>query len=353
MNLRKRLLSIVVLAALAVLAVAVQAPAETLRPKVDNFILFFDHSGSMVLTSPDWSGLKLKMAKELAGKMNAEIPELGYTSGVNTFAPFNTQLAPTRFTRSAVAAAIKSIDAGYDPYGRNTPMGFGLDQIDPTLSSMKGSTALIIFTDGNSNYGNDPVAEARALYAKYPNLCIHIVSYADKQHGKDVVAQIRALNPCTVAGDPNAMGSEVGLRKFVRDVFYGVVPDVAPAPARAMAPAAATGECETITLGNLNFAFDKYLITADMTPALEQALTVLKGSTCSKFVIEGHTDSVGTDAYNQGLSNRRANSVAKWLLDKGYTGKLAVEGKGELSPKFDNTNAEGRALNRRVEIRNN
>ena len=354
MNLRKRLLSIVVLAALAVLAFAVQAPAETFRPKVDNFILFFDHSGSMVLTSPDWSGLKLKMAKELAGKMNAEIPELGYTSGVNTFAPFDTQLALTRFSRPTVAAAIKSIDAGYDPYGRNTPMGFGLDKIDPVLSQMKGSIALIIFTDGNSNYGNDPVAEARALYNKYPNLCIHIVSYADKAHGKEVVAQIRALKNCTVVGDPNAMSSEVGLKRFVRDVFYETVPEQAAAP-RAMtpAPAPATGDCETITLGNMNFAFDKYMIVPDMVPALEQALTVLKGSTCSRFIIEGHTDSVGTDAYNQGLSNRRANSVAKWLLDKGYTGKLAVEGKGELSPKFDNTNAEGRALNRRVEIRNN
>ena len=354
MSIRKRLASIVVLAALAVMALVVQAPAETLRPKVDNFILFFDHSGSMVITSPDWSAHKLKMAKELAAEMNAEIPELAYTSGVNTFAPFATQLAPTRFSRPAVAAAIKSIDAGYDPYGRNTPMGFGLDKIDPVLGSMSGSTALIIFTDGNSNYGNDPVAEAKMLYAKYPNLCIHIVSYADKDHGKDVVAQIRALKNCSVVGDPKAMASNAGLKKFVRDVFYGVAPDATPAaaPARDMAPVAAAG-CETITLGNMNFAFDKYQITPDMVPALEQALSVLKNSSCKQFVIEGHTDSVGTVPYNQALSERRANSVAKWLMEKGYNGKLVVEGKGKLSPKFDNKNAEGRHLNRRVEIRNN
>jgi len=326
-----------------------------LRPKVDNFILFFDHSGSMVLTSPDWSGLKLKMAKELAGKMNAEIPELGYTSGVNTFAPFNTQLALTRFSRPSVAAAVKSIDAGYDPYGRNTPMGFGLDKIDPVLAQMKGSTALIIFTDGNSNYGNDPVAEARALYNKYPNLCIHIVSYADKAHGKEVVAQIRALKPCSVVGDPNAMSSEVGLRKFVRDVFYDVVPAEAaapaPAPTRAIAPAA--GECETITLGNMNFAFDKYMIVPDMVPALEQALSVLKNSSCQKFTVTGHTDSIGPVDYNQKLSERRANSVTKWLMEKGFQGKLSTEGKGKLEPKFDNTTADGRHLNRRVEISTN
>jgi len=205
MNTGKRLLSIVLLTALAVLGMAFAAQAETLRPKVDNFILFFDHSGSMVLTSPDWSSLKLKMAKETAIQMNTEIPALNYQSGVNTFAPFATQLAPTGYSKSAVATAVNSIDTTYDPYGRITPMGFGLDAVDPVLGSMKGRTALIIFTDGNSNYGNDPVAEARMLYNKYPDLCIHVVSYADKDHGKEVVAQIRALKGCTVVGDPLAL----------------------------------------------------------------------------------------------------------------------------------------------------
>ncbi len=354
MSMRKTLISTVLMAAMLVLTMAGQASAQTLRPKVDNFILFFDHSGSMVLTSPDWSSLKLKMAKELASKMNAEIPALNYQSGVNTFAPFGTQLTPIRYSKAPVGTAIDSIDTKYDPYGRITPMGFGLDQIDPVLATMSGRTALIIFTDGNSNYGNDPVAEARALYNKYPNLCIHIVSYADKEHGKEVVAQIRGLKGCSVVGDPKVMASDAGLKKFVRDVFYDVVAEevVAPAPSRAVAPVAG-GTCETITLGNMNFAFDKFQITEDMLPALEQALSVLKGSSCKQFVIEGHTDSVGGVPYNQALSERRANSVAKWLIEKGYSGRLVVEGKGKLTPKFDNKTADGRHLNRRVEIRSN
>ncbi|HWR02493.1 MAG TPA: OmpA family protein [Humidesulfovibrio sp.] len=351
---RKNLLSTLLLAAFAVLAVAAPSQAETLRPKVDNFILLFDHSGSMVLTSPDWSELKLKMAKELGVKMTSEIPELGYKSGVNTFAPSATQLAPTIFRRSAVIPAIESIDTKYDPYGRITPLGFGLDKIDPVIGSMSGRTALIIFTDGDSNFGSEPVAEAQALYNKYPNLCIHIVSYADKAHGKEVVAQIRALKGCSVAGDPKAMASEPGMRQFVRDVFYTVVPDEAPAP-RAMAPAAvvASGACESITFGNLNFAFDKYLITKEMEPALEQASSLLKDSSCKSFTITGHTDSVGTDAYNQKLSERRANSVAKWIMQKGYSGQLNIVGKGKSVPKFDNKTSDGRYLNRRVEITTN
>jgi OOP family OmpA-OmpF porin len=353
---RKRLLSTILLASLVVMAMALPAQAETLRPKVDNFILFFDHSGSMVLTSPDWSGLKLKMAKELGVKMTAEIPELGYQSGVNTFAPFATELAPTTFRRAAVIPAIKSIDTKYDPYGRITPMGLGLDQIDGVLGSLQGSTALIVFTDGNSNYGKDPVTEAQALYNKYPNLCIHIVSYADKDHGKLVVSQIRALKGCSVVGDPKVMESDAGMKRFVRDVFYTVVSDEARprtmAPAAAVVPVAA-GACESITFGNLNFGFDMFKITKDMEPALDQAFTLLRDSSCQSFTITGHTDSVGTVAYNQKLSERRANSVAQWIQNKGYKGQLNIVGKGKSEPKFDNQTSDGRHLNRRVEITTN
>ncbi len=352
MSKRKSLISSILLASLVVLAMAFPVQAETLRPKVDNFILFYDHSGSMMLTSPDWSGLKLKMAKELGARMNAEIPELGYKSGVNTFAPFDTQLAPITFRRAAVAPAIASIDTSYDPYNRITPMGFGLDKIDPVLSTLQGSTALIIFTDGNSNYGSDPVAEAQMLYNKYPNLCIHIVSYADKDHGKEVVSQIRALKGCSVAGDPRVMAGDAGMKKFVRDVFYTGVPDAAPARAVAPAPVV-SGACESITFGNLNFGFDKYQITTDMEPALEQAFTILKDSSCQRFTITGHTDSVGSVEYNQKLSERRANSVTRWIMAKGFKGQLSTVGKGKSVPKFDNSTSDGRHLNRRVEITTN
>ncbi len=346
MSMRKRLLSIAVLAAMAVLMLAVQAPAETLKPKVDNFILFVDYSGSMAMTSEAFKGVKIKLAKELATKMTADIPELGYTSGVNTFAPFGTQLAPATFSKSAVTGALGKIDTNYDIYGRNTPMGMGLNDLDATLSKLSGKTALIIFTDGDSNYGTDPVAEAKALYAKYPNrLCIHIVSYADNARGKMVVDEIRALSRCTVVGDPMALANPAALKQYVRDVFYDVEAD---AP-RSLAPA-----CETITLGNLNFATAKYAITPEMEPALNQALTVLKDSSCSQFIIEGHTDSVGGEAYNQKLSENRANSVVKWLTARGLdSSKLVSKGMGKLAPKFDNKTEEGRRLNRRVEIRSN
>ena len=72
---------------------------------------------------------------------------------------------------------------------------------------------------------------------------------------------------------------------------------------------------------------------------------------CVSIKVIGHTDSVGSDEYNQALSERRASSVAAYLLSQGLApNKLTSEGKGESQPVADNETDEGRAKNRRVEL---
>jgi outer membrane protein OmpA-like peptidoglycan-associated protein len=67
--------------------------------------------------------------------------------------------------------------------------------------------------------------------------------------------------------------------------------------------------------------------------------------------IEGYTDSVGSEAYNQGLSQRRADAVKSYLIVQGVDAKhLTADGKGEYSPVADNASATGRQQNRRVEV---
>ncbi|HEX8170411.1 MAG TPA: OmpA family protein [Thermoanaerobaculia bacterium] len=71
----------------------------------------------------------------------------------------------------------------------------------------------------------------------------------------------------------------------------------------------------------------------------------------NEIVVEGHTDAVGTEQYNQRLSEQRAASVADYLIDRGVAANnITVYGYGELRPKSSNETAEGRQLNRRVEI---
>jgi OOP family OmpA-OmpF porin len=134
-------------------------------------------------------------------------------------------------------------------------------------------------------------------------------------------------------------------------------PAPAPAPRPAPAPAPAVDRCaEVIRLRGVNFDFDRAEIRPDAAVILDEAATLLGDalSDCpSRSVsVEGHTDAVGTDAYNQGLSERRANSVLDYLAGKGVSSsRLSAKGFGESSPIATNETGEGRALNRRVELR--
>lgn len=124
----------------------------------------------------------------------------------------------------------------------------------------------------------------------------------------------------------------------------------APPPPPPPPPAAAPMK-KKIILRGVNFDFDKSNIRADARPVLDEAIDTLKDAGDVRVSVEGHTDSVGTDAYNQGLSMRRANSVAGYLEDGGISrGRFDVDGFGESRPVASNGTADGRAQNRRVEL---
>ncbi|HEC84582.1 MAG: hypothetical protein DRR08_25270 [Candidatus Parabeggiatoa sp. nov. 2] len=111
-------------------------------------------------------------------------------------------------------------------------------------------------------------------------------------------------------------------------------------------------ELQVVVLaGDVTFAYNK----ADLTPQAETTLEELVNQIDVKFVksieIVGHTDSVGSEGYNQELSERRANSVTSYLQIKGIpSGKIQTRGEGESNPIDSNSTKIGRAKNRRVEI---
>ena len=129
------------------------------------------------------------------------------------------------------------------------------------------------------------------------------------------------------------------------------VPQPAPAPPVAKpAPAPVPVTKEIITF-NLLFDFDKHDIKEEMIPVLEQAKSILDEDPVATFMVLGHTCSIGTNDYNQGLSERRANSVKSWLVNNGIKAeRLEAIGYGESQPKYDNGTREGRKNNRRVEL---
>lgn len=108
---------------------------------------------------------------------------------------------------------------------------------------------------------------------------------------------------------------------------------------------------QRIVLRGVNFDFDSAVIRPEAEAILETAAQVLKETPDVRVAIRGHTDSVGTDEYNQRLSERRANAVRDRLIALGIgAGRLTASGAGESEPVADNATADGRAQNRRVEL---
>jgi OOP family OmpA-OmpF porin len=127
-------------------------------------------------------------------------------------------------------------------------------------------------------------------------------------------------------------------------------PAPTPAPAPVPAPAAPVSEKVTFAADTF-FDFDKSVLKPEAKAKLDDLVSKTKGINLEVIIAVGHTDSIGTDAYNQALSVRRADAVKAYLVEKGIEkSRVYTEGKGEKQPIADNKTAEGRAKNRRVEI---
>jgi OOP family OmpA-OmpF porin len=128
---------------------------------------------------------------------------------------------------------------------------------------------------------------------------------------------------------------------------------LAPVAAASPTPAAApVPTSEKVTFAaDAFFDFDKATLKADGKAKLDDLTSNLNSLNLEVIIAVGHTDSVGSDKYNQKLSIRRAEAVKSYLVSKGVDAKrVYTEGKGEKQPVATNKTAAGRAQNRRVEI---
>ena len=106
-----------------------------------------------------------------------------------------------------------------------------------------------------------------------------------------------------------------------------------------------------LVLRGVNFDFDKSTLQPAGVPILQEAAKILKDNPAVNVQVQGYTDSIGTDAYNLRLSDRRAATVKNFLVKEGVAStRLTTKGFGESNPVATNETAEGRAQNRRVEL---
>jgi OmpA-OmpF porin, OOP family len=164
----------------------------------------------------------------------------------------------------------------------------------------------------------------------------------DQGVGKVDLSGLRQVCPTTTTQYTIAARGEGGSQTAVTTVAV-----TSPPPA----PAAAPKVIDRLTL-HVNFDFDKSVVRKPDIAELQRAVDFVKKYSGYQVSIEGHTDSIGTDKYNQALSERRAAAVRAYLLKQGVVDSQRIKsvGYGESRPIADNKTEKGRFENRRVEI---
>jgi outer membrane protein OmpA-like peptidoglycan-associated protein len=109
---------------------------------------------------------------------------------------------------------------------------------------------------------------------------------------------------------------------------------------------------EKIVLNGIQFDFDKAVIKKQYYPILDEGIAALEKHPEKKVVVEGYTCNIGTEAYNLRLSERRAEAVKAYMVEKGIVAdRLSTVGYGMANPVADNATRQGREMNRRVEFK--
>ncbi len=342
----------------AALMGAQHALAETrtiIEPKADNFIFYVDNSGSMMFDYEELGKDKSVVARDTLLQLNQEIPDLDVNFGVYTYGPYNEYLSPSSYSEAAVGDAFESIPVETDIFGRRTPMGQDLIKVSEKLAELQGDIAVIAVTDGESNVGPRPGPVMEEMYQEYGDrICFHFISLAQSDAERSQVEEWAGINPCSVKIDADELQKDFVRADFIRDVFYTErqetvtpAPEPEPEPAPEVEP-----EEEVIVFSNVQFDFDSTAIKDEYAEILREAARQIQDRTDPHVVVEGHTCNIGPEDYNMGLSQRRADSVADFLVEQGINeNQIETEAYGLTRPEFDNDTREGRQLNRRVEMR--
>jgi OOP family OmpA-OmpF porin len=321
-----------------------------LVPRVDNFIIVVDQSGSMFMTHQGKVKAKATVAKEIMSAMNERIPELGYTGTIQVFAPDKALIGPERYDKNSFRQTIETLPEKGRIFGNRTPLGDAIWQLAEVLGRHSGKTAVLIFSDGEKNIGKDVLEATKAIRSKHPNTSFYTISLADSEEGRITLKEISRSGGGFYAEGTTLHSDKMALDSFVNDVFYLVeMEEVVQFEETAMVEEVPAPEY--ISLNTVYFGFDKSDLEPEARTALEPSVELLRNRPELTVVIQGYTDQIGTEEYNRKLSERRAMAVYDYFRIKGIpASRMATAGYGEFRPVADDSTRAGRALNRRVDI---
>jgi OOP family OmpA-OmpF porin len=388
-------------------------PSDKYGPKIEAFAVLFDASGSMENRIDShwfffWRGTKeLEVAKEFVSRMNKTLPELDYQGALRTFGhPSAVSKEKTALFFGLAQYSKTGFQKGLDTIkkpGGLTPMAEAIDAASKDLKSIEGQIAVIIISDGDRI--TNAVNAAKAMKEKYgERLCIYTVHVGNSPDGKAFMEELSQIGQCGFSVNASNTSSAAAMADFVEKVFLdkyidsdgdGVYdhldqcpgtpkgvkvdergcpipkPKPKPQPKPPLGPIDTDGDgvyddkdrCKDTPKGarvddrgcwvisDLRFDFEKADIKPEYHPTLDEVVSVMKMNPLMDILIEGHTDSVGSNEYNQSLSERRSQSVKKYFISKGIESqRMTAMGFGESRPIASNEAKEGRSKNRRVEL---
>jgi OOP family OmpA-OmpF porin len=376
----------VALSAAAILALACAAPPiqepfqatpVTLGPgellELDQLLLLVDTSASIDAID-DFPAEKALLQSFVAG-----MPEGPYQAGAIVFGGSRRHTAAlARFERQRLGDHAEEIRH----LGESSPLDSVIGEAANHLARTRGRAAVVIFSDGLSTILGTPrepelaLAAAQELIERHEGpVCIHTVQTGSESGGEALLEALAGLTECGSYRRFASIDGPAGLNRFQRRLFVKrapLPPVAAPPPPEPVAavsdldgdgvldpddacpgtPVAATvDERGCWVLSNLLFESDSFAVDPDALSEIEGVAAVLEANPDLRIRIEGHADSTGSEAYNQRLSEKRADAVKRSLEAAGIEPeRLEAQGFGEGRPVASNDTPESRTGNRRIEF---
>lgn len=343
------------------------------RQKTDTVFVILDTSSSM---NAEYQGSstgdsKLDVEKQFLNRLKKTIPaNINLATGIQSFGSghclgwSSTKMDEeiSRFSPTNFQAALDKSECA----SGGSPLNSALEQAVTDLDSARGNIAVLILSDGQQ-VPADTFSKAQALKDKFGSrLCIYSVWVGNDydQDGQFVLQELSNVSKCGQSANVANLNSSTQVAAFTEALLYSEAAIAVAATSRDSDGDGiddAYDKCKNTPTGakvnsqgcwsynSVDFGFDSTKITPASASLFNNAASTLKNNLGMTVQLEGHTDSTGPEAYNMGLSKRRAEAVKNHLVENGIdASRLTTKGFGEANPIASNDTAAGRAENRRV-----
>ncbi|MDN3511869.1 MAG: OmpA family protein [Candidatus Jettenia sp.] len=340
-------------------------------PKIRSFVIILDASASM---EEEFTGTvnkghsKFAVAKDILTRMNNTLPEIDVNSALVTFGhgflkPLDKTFIVYELTKHSRGLLEDALNGATVPQG-SSPAGNAIKDAKNLLLTSGGQNAVILVSDGEQLIGS-PMSKAQDLKEMYGDrVCLYTIFVGNTAEGERELRDLAQEVTCGFSVTADEIASSDDMADFVKKVFLtatqkqdididsdgdGVYDKDDECPDTPQGAIVDPRGCWVVK--GITFEYKKWDIKEEFNSNLSNIVDILRKNPNMHIRIEGHTDNIGSMEYNIDLSQKRAQAVKNYLIDKGINeSRVSIVGFGYKKPIAPNDTEEGRALNRRAEI---